>query len=137
MAGTQKSLAVLTLMAFLSSFLPVTSINRLLDLYVAGSLEKEEYQAKRSELVGHKMDLKAKKEGLGRNGNERLEPLIEFVNWAKGLNKTVISYEVRALATALKKSSSNRRILARKISLTVEPPYSFLAEGHATGNWSG
>ena len=112
-------------------------LNRLLDLYVGGELEKVEYHAKRSDLVARKMDLKAELERLGRPGNERLEQLLDFVNWAKELNKAVISYEVRALASALKKSSSNRRILARKLFLTVEAPYSFLAEGNATGNWSG
>ena len=83
------------------------------------------------------MDLKDKVERLGRPETERLEPLIDFINWAKDLNKPTDSYEVRALASALKKSSSNRRILARKVLLTVEPPFSFLAEGNASKNWSG
>jgi len=111
-------------------------LSRLLDLYVDGEVEKENYHAKRSALVSRKMDLKAKKEGLGRPATERLEPLIEFINWSKGLNKALFSYEVRALASALKKSSSNRRILGKKISVTVEPPFAFVAAGNASGNFS-
>ena len=66
-----------------------------------------------------------------------IEPWIEFANWSKWLNKAIISYEVRAQATALKKTSSNLQILGKKVLLTVEPPSAFVAEGHASGNWGG
>ncbi len=72
-------------------------LERLLDLYLKGEVEKEEYHAKRSELVGLKIDLKTQLEGLERTGTSlRLEPLIEFINWSKALNKPTNSYDVCA-----------------------------------------
>lgn len=114
-----------------------TELNSLLDMFLKKDISKEEYHRKRSDLVAQKLDLKAKLDELERNAEKWFEPWLEFVNWSKGLNKALISYEVRAQATALKKTSSNLQILGKKVLLTVEPPFAFVAAGHVSGNWGG
>ena len=80
-------------------------------------------------------DLKERLAGLERNGNSRLEPLIDFVKWSKGLNKDVFGGHWRALAHALQISCSNRLLVSKKLALSYVPPYSILAEGQAFENW--
>src|SRR5581483_5276694 len=99
-----------------------STIERLLDAYLAGDVSREEYQKKRSDLMGLKMDLKDK---LGRRrqaAGEGFEPAIEFVKWAKELNNDVFGGHWRARIPALQKATSNRKILAQKVLTAVEPP---------------
>ena len=73
-----------------------------------GDVSMEEYQGKRSDLVGAKLDLKEKEEFLKN---------------------------FRAQAIDLEKSYSNRQIFARKVLLSIEPPFSFLAEAGEVKNF--
>jgi site-specific DNA recombinase len=102
------------------------TVDKLVDAYLAGDIDKDAYQRKRSDLTGQKMDLKGKLEEIGRNGTDSLEPAIKLINWSKELNKHVFEGNSRALAKALQISSSNRQILAKKVTLTVGPPFSLL-----------
>ncbi len=111
------------------------TIERLLDTYLAGDVSREEYNRKRTDLMGLKLDLK---ESLGRRGlaaHKGFEPAIDFLNWSKELNKDVFGGHWRALVPALKKSHSNLKISAQKLRTTVEPPYSLLRENKAARNW--
>ncbi len=111
------------------------TIERLLDAYLAGDVSREEYHKKRTDLMGLKMDLKEK---LGRRGlaaDKGFEPAIEFVNWAKELNKDVFGGHWRALVPALQKATSNRKIIAQKLLTTVAPPYSLWRENEAARRW--
>ena len=112
-----------------------STLDKLLTVYLAGDILREEYQRKRSDLVGLKMDLKEKVEGLERNSNDRLEPLRDFVNWAKGLNKEEVSQDFRAQSLVIKKACSNRQISARKAVLSVDLPFAFLREPQDGENW--
>ncbi len=108
---------------------------RLLDTYLAGDLTREEYLKKRTDLVGRKMALKENSERLARDGNDRFEPLLNFLEWSKGLNKEVLTGNWRALTEALQKAHSNRALIDRTIRLSVDAPYSLLAEKRAAKKW--
>ena len=112
-------------------------LSRLLDLFMSGDVDRDSYQAKRSDLVNRKMELKAELEKVGRPDDERLEPLINFVNWSKQLNKQVFGGDFRAQAAALQKIGSNRVLIDKKIRLSVESPFDSVAREKRTGNWSG
>lgn len=54
-------------------------IDRLLDIYIEGGLEQEEYQAKKAELLNEKADIEQEIRDFEQKGNNWLEPMREVI----------------------------------------------------------
>ena len=112
-------------------------LDKLVDAFISGDMEKDDYQRKRREFVAAKMDLKTKLEGLGRNSNFRLEPAKKLINWSKELNKSVFEGNWRALVQSLENLGSNHTIQNKTARLSVENQFAVLAEAGRCDKWRG
>ncbi|MBK7688623.1 MAG: recombinase zinc beta ribbon domain-containing protein [Elusimicrobia bacterium] len=112
-------------------------LDKLVDAFISGDMEKDDYQRKRRELVAAKMDLKTKLEGLGRNSDFRLEPAKKLINWSKELNKSVFEGNWRALVQSLENLGSNHTIQNKTARLSVENQFAVLAEAGRCVKWRG
>ena len=82
-----------------------------------------------------KMDLKEELGKLGRNADDRLEPVIDYFVWAKELNKSVFGAHGRAVARAIEKIGLNREIFNKEIRLSVEEKFALIPKFAARQDW--
>ena len=85
--------------------------------------------------MAQKMDLKEKLDGLGRNADERLEPLINCIVRLNEQSKGVFGDHGRVLARAVENLGSNRKILAKQATFSVVPHFQKIPDFKSTGDW--
>ena len=66
-----------------------TKLDKLVNAFLDGSIEKETYLVKKDELIKTKTDLNKRKSYFGRKGNNWIEPLRNWINTAHHAEKLV------------------------------------------------
>ncbi len=85
-------------------------LNRLLDIYLEGSLAREEYAARKEGLLRDKADAKEKIAHIQAKGAVWLEPARAFVNRANMAEKLSFSDDLAGIRDFLKIAGSNLRL---------------------------
>jgi hypothetical protein len=68
-------------------------LDKLVNAFLDGSIEKETYLTKKDELITTKTDLQQRKSDFGRKGNNWIEPLREWILTANHAEKLASSNE--------------------------------------------
>ena len=108
-----------------------TKLDKLVNAFLDGSIEKETYLVKKDELIKTKTDLNKRKSDFGRKGNNWIEPLREWIKTAHHAEKLALSndfYEIKSLA---EKIGTNRRLLSRKTEFEFVRPYDLIPKYRA------
>ncbi len=108
-----------------------TKLDKLVNAFLDGSIEKETYLVKKDELIKTKTDLNKKKSDFGRKGNNWIEPLKDWILSAHHAEKLALSndfYEIKSLA---EKIGTNRRLLSRKTEFEFVRPYDLIPKYRA------
>ncbi len=105
-----------------------TRLDKLVNAFLDGTIEKETYLVKKDELIKTKTDLNKRKSDFGRKGNNWIEPLRNWIKDAHHAEKLALSknfYEIKIFA---EKIGTNRRLLDRKIVWNWKEEWGVLAE---------
>ncbi|HLC94456.1 MAG TPA: hypothetical protein VJH96_02725 [Patescibacteria group bacterium] len=108
-----------------------TKLDKLVNVFLDGSIEKETYLVKKDELIKTKTDLNKRKSDFGRKGNNWIEPLREWILTAHHAEKLALSndfYEIKSLA---EKIGTNRRLLSRKTEFEFVRPFDLIPKYRA------
>jgi len=108
-----------------------TKLDKLVNAFLDGSIEKETYLVKKDELIKTKTDLNKRKSDFGRKGNNWIEPLRNWINTAHHAEKLALSndfYEIKSLA---EKIGTNRRLLSQKTEFEFVRPYDLIPKYRA------
>ena len=98
-------------------------LDRLVNAFLDGTIEKEIYLTKKDELIKTKTALLEKKGDFGRKGNNWIEPLREWIKDAHHAEKLALSQDFYEIKIFAEKVGTNRRMLNRKILFDFRPPY--------------
>ncbi|MBI1863760.1 recombinase family protein, partial [Candidatus Woesebacteria bacterium] len=103
-------------------------LSRLLELYLEESIEAEDYQLKKNQLLHKKLDLKSQIERVKADGVSWLEPLRNFIIESANADKIARAKENRSdLAITAKKVGSNYLLFDKRIHFSPNNPHISLA----------
>ena len=103
-------------------------LDKLVNAYLDGTIEKDIYLVKKEELIKTKTDLRQRKSDLGHKGNVWIEPLREWVLNAHHATKLASSNDLAEIKSLVEKIGTNRQLLGRKVLWNLRPPYDLLAK---------
>ena len=103
-------------------------LDKLVNAFLDGTIEKENYLTKKDELVKLKTELLGKKRDFGRKGNNWNEPLRDWINLACHAEKFASSEDFYEIKSLVEKIGMNRRLLDRKIILDFKKPFHLILE---------
>ena len=103
-------------------------LDKLVNAFLDGTIEKETYLIKKDELVKLKTELLERKRDFGRKGNNWNEPLREWINLACSAEKLVSSEDYYEIKSLVEKIGTNRRLLDRKALLDFKKPFNLIPE---------
>ena len=101
-------------------------LNKLVNAFLDGTIEKETYLAKKDELVKLKIELLEKKRDFGRKGNNWIEPLRDWLNDACHAEKLATSEDFYEIKSMVEKIGTNRRLLDRKVILDFKKSFDLI-----------
>ena len=107
-------------------------LDKLVNAFLDGTIEKETYLIKKDELVKLKTELLEKKRDFGRKGNNWNEPLREWINLACHAEKLASSEDFYEIKSLIEKIGTNRRLLDRKVILDFKKPFDLIPEYKST-----
>jgi len=111
-----------------------TKLNKLINAYLEGTIEKDIYLAKKNELVQTKTDLSEKKSDFGRKGPPAggwLEPLKKWIIDANYAKKLALSKDFMEIKSFTEKIGTNRRLLNREVVWEWREEWKILADFNA------
>jgi site-specific DNA recombinase len=109
-------------------------LDNLLNVFIAGAIDKDVFLKKKQELINEKQSLKEKKEGFGKEGSLLFfEPLRNWVNISDSAGKLNVSSKMSEINDLAKNVSSNRAMAGKKIGFDFVAPYSDLTEYKGLG----
>ena len=106
-------------------------LDKLVNAYLDGTIEKDIYLAKKNELVQTKTDLLEKKSDFGRKGNNWLEPLRKWIIDANYAKKLALSKDFMEIKSFTEKIGTNRRLLNREVVWEWREEWKILADFNA------
>jgi len=109
-------------------------LDKLINAFLDGTVEKETYLIKKDELVKLKTELLEKKRDFGRKGNNWNEPLREWINLACSAEKLATSEDFYEIKSLVEKIGTNRRLLDRIALLDFKKPFDLIPEYKSTYN---
>ena len=101
-------------------------LDRLVNAFLDGSIEKEIYLAKKDELIKTKTALLQKRDDFGRKGNNWIEPLREWILSANYAEKLASSNDFNEIKSFVEKIGTNRRLLDKKIFFDFVHPFDLI-----------
>jgi hypothetical protein len=101
-------------------------LDKLVNAFLDGSIEKETYLAKKDELIKTKTDLNKRKADFGRKGNNWIEPLKEWILSAHHAEKLASSNDFDEIKSFAEKIGTNRRLLDRKLIFDFVRSFDFV-----------
>jgi len=101
-------------------------LDRLVNAFLDGTIEKETYLQKKDELIKTKTDLLQKKSDFGRKRNNWNEPLKEWIKTAHHAEELASSEDFYETKIFVKKIGTNRRVLDRIVLLDFEKPFDLI-----------
>ena len=104
----------------------VEKLDKLVNAFLDGTIEKETYLIKKDELVKLKIELLEKKRDFGRKGDNWNEPLREWINLACHADKLATSEDFYEIKSLVEKIGTNRRLLNRIVLLDFKKPFDLI-----------
>ena len=101
-------------------------LDKLVNAFLDGTIEKETYLQKKDELIKAKTGLLEKKRDFGRKGNNWNEPLRDWINLACHAEKLASSEDFYEIKSLVEKIGTNRRLLDRKALLDFKKPFDLI-----------
>ena len=101
-------------------------LDKLINTFLDGDIEKEIYLSKKDELIRRKAELSAKKTQILKNGQNWNEPLKEWIIEASSVDKLVSSENYADIKYFLEKIGTNRRLKEKKIEMDFKEPWNLL-----------
>ena len=101
-------------------------LDKLVDAYLEGIVDKGMYLVKKDRLIKIKIDLSQRKADFGRKGNNWIEPLREWIKDAHHAEKLASSNELDEIKSLVGKIGTNRRLLDRKVFLDFQKPFDLI-----------
>ncbi len=105
-----------------------TKLDRLVNAFLDGSIEKETYLAKKDEFITTKTDLQRRKSDFERKGNNWIEPLREWILTAHHAEKLASSNDFDEIKSLVEKIGTNRLLLAKKVGWDWSGVWRIVAE---------
>ncbi len=109
-------------------------LDKLVNAFLDGTIDKEVYLQKKNELVKTKTDLSERKSDFGRKGHNWLEPLREWIKDAHHAKKLAGSNDFNELKSFVAKNGTNRRLADKKVAWLWANPWPLLAEREKISN---
>lgn len=101
-------------------------LDRLVNAFLDGVIDKEVYLVKKDELIKIKTGLLQKKSDFGRKGNNWNEPLRDWIKTAHHAEKLASSEDFYEIKSFVGKIGTNRRLLDRIVLLDFEKPFDLI-----------
>ncbi len=101
-------------------------LDKLVNAFLDGTIEKETYLAKKDELIRTKTELLEKKRDFGRKGNNWIEPLKGWLNTACHVEKLASSEDFYEIKAMIEKIGTNHRLLDRKAFFDFKKPFDLI-----------
>ena len=108
-----------------------TKLDKLVNAFLDGSIEKETYLVKKDELIKTKTDLNKRKSDFGRKGNNWIEPLRNWIKTAHHAEKLALSNDFYEIKSLTEKIGTNRRLLNREVVWEWREEWKILADFNA------
>ncbi len=112
-----------------------TKLDRLLDLQLDGGLSLDDYKRKKGELVNRRIDLDQKITKLEQSGNNRLEPIREFIIASSQAKNSVDLNNNQEIVSFLKNIGSNFLLKGKTVRWEAETGWRVLAKSRGFRNW--
>ena len=107
-------------------------LDKLVNAFLDGTIEKETYLIKKDELVKLKTELLERKRDFGRKGNNWNEPLRNWLFLACSAEKLASSEDFYEIKSLVEKIGTNRRLLNRIVLLDFKKPFDLIPEYKST-----
>jgi len=98
-------------------------LDKLVNAFLDGIIEKDTYLAKKDELIKTKTALLQKNDDFGRKGNNWIEPLRNWILSANYAEKLASSNDFDEIKSFVEKIGTNRRLLDRKLIFDFQKPF--------------
>ena len=103
-------------------------IDKLINSFLDGIIEKEDYIRKKDELLKAKVGLQEREKELGKKGVAWVELARAWVELAKQAGMLVLSDDLFEIKRLVKIIGSNRRVLDKEVLLDRVPPFDLLSK---------
>jgi DNA invertase Pin-like site-specific DNA recombinase len=103
-------------------------LDKLVNAFLDGLIDKETYLRKKDELIKTKSDLHHRKSDFDRGGNRWIEPLRDWIKTAHHAEKLASSEDFYEIKSFVEKIGTNRRLLDRIVFLDFEKPFDLIPE---------
>ncbi len=114
-----------------------TKLDKLVNEFLDGTIEKQLYLAKKDELIKQKLALKQRKTDFEQKGNNWIEPLKQWVREAHHAEELTASNDYDEIKSFLTKIGTNRHLTNKKASLAFGASWRILAERPKSPVWLG
>jgi hypothetical protein len=109
-------------------------LDKLVNAFLDGTIEKETYLTKKDELIKTKTELLERKRDFGRKGNNWNEPLRDWINLACHAEKLTTSEDYYEIKSLVEKIGTNRCLLNRIVFLDFKKPFDLIPYYKSTYN---
>jgi len=116
-----------------------TKLDKLLEGYLDGLIDEEDYKHKKEELIKRKMTLKSEREMAEKKKFQSwIEPTKNFLKTAFSIQKTISIKSLEEIRQIVEKTGTNHTVSNKKLAWDWQPPYDFLASFLASpARWRG
>ncbi len=110
-------------------------LDRLVNAFLDGNIEKEVYLTKKDKLIKQKLALKEQEVDFGQKGNNWIEPLKQWVRKAHHAEKLAVSNDYDEIKSFVGKIGTNRHLTNKNASLTFGASWRILSEKSENSTW--
>jgi site-specific DNA recombinase len=110
-------------------------LDKLLDLHLEGSLDKEQYVTKKNKLLNRKVEIEEKIKQSERRGDDRLEKVRELILSSQGAKKYSSDEHTQELPTFLKRAGSKFLLTGRSVQWEAARGWRVVREKRICTNW--
>ena len=103
-------------------------LDKLINTFLDGDIEKDNYLKKKEELIKTKKDLCGQKSDFGRKGNNWIEPLRDWIYSAREAEKLAFGNDLHEMKSFVKKIGTNHQLFNKIIEWKLKIPYAILRE---------
>jgi len=105
-----------------------TKLDRLLEGYLDGLIDEEDYKRKKEELIKQKITLKSEKEMIEKKKFQSwIEPTKNFIKTSFSIQKIISGKSFEEIRQLVEKVGTNHTLSNKKVAWNWQPPYVFLA----------
>ena len=112
-------------------------INKLIDIYLEGTITLEEYQRKKESYINEKKELQEALQDFVAGTNNWFEPARDFVTLLNSAHCAVEEKNLESQKEFLEKIGSNFILKERRLVFSSEAPYGGLLQNAQFLNWRG